>query len=248
MPAGLCPECGHPITVEPPYRTIIPWSQRRVGRFIHSYLLTVWLVLFHPRRFSEEVLSPNDGSRADAQSFRRLTVALATLSTMALFFVIARPHQLEQTQVVPTVVAATVVLSLWLNAVSKTASKMFARQTVPAGRSGRLVTLSHYTAAAMLLTPIHPAALLLIHALRHSSLHVLAMGVLLIWAGLTAIQVRLWLMPPLALLRTTMDLDRREVAAAALCLIGLWVRDSLWYLIVIPAALHFIAARILRII
>jgi hypothetical protein len=76
-----CPECGLAIDRSAGGVSRIPWAhRRRVGR-VRAYWATVRLATFRPRQLVEELNRPV--RYADAQRFRIVTVALASLGPIA---------------------------------------------------------------------------------------------------------------------------------------------------------------------
>ncbi len=71
--SNRCPECGHSLENLRSTESGIPWVHRRERGLLKSYWRTVWMVTFRNQRFSEECIRPV--SRADAQSFRWVTIA-----------------------------------------------------------------------------------------------------------------------------------------------------------------------------
>lgn len=75
-----CPECGATYDPEGLPFARVPWLHRqRLGR-LRAYWATVWMVLWRPRRFAEELCRPVRVSAADARAFRALTIRIAAFS------------------------------------------------------------------------------------------------------------------------------------------------------------------------
>ena len=76
----VCPECGLEFDPDAPPPPAVPWVARRtIGHFI-AYVRTVWLVVFRSREFARQAWKWSAIDPADSESFRRVTVAIATTS------------------------------------------------------------------------------------------------------------------------------------------------------------------------
>ncbi len=67
-----CPECGLEIDFAELAASQIPWVHRKSQGWLRSYWRTAWFVMFHNRRFREEICHRVD--YRDAQWFRWVTV------------------------------------------------------------------------------------------------------------------------------------------------------------------------------
>src|ERR1041385_7387891 len=74
LTVARCPECGLTLDFIEGGQSTLPWAHRRPGGFWRSYWRTVWLVMFHTKRFCREAYRPVD--LRDAQRFRYLSVAI----------------------------------------------------------------------------------------------------------------------------------------------------------------------------
>ena len=80
LEVARCPECGHAFDPSAPPPAQVPWLVRReIGAFT-AYWRTVSMVVLRPRHFAAQALATSSADARGAESFRRITVVLATVS------------------------------------------------------------------------------------------------------------------------------------------------------------------------
>ncbi len=166
-----CPECGLPIDRAAMSVSRIPWEhQDEIGRF-RACWRTTGLVMFHPRRFAEEMNRPV--SYARARRFQFIAVLLAWIAPTSWIVgslvselnpVFHGPGRLGW--YLEALVIASGLFALWvfLFLASGVISYWFHPSTLPVHRQNRAIALSYYACAPLAWLWL-PAAMLVLPAL-----------------------------------------------------------------------------------
>jgi hypothetical protein len=239
----ICPECGVEFKRKTVAASQLPWKQRQAIGFLDAYWRTVKLVLFHPRRFGTEVW---DGGRIhlrDANAFRWYTIAHAYVPLMVVWMSFAGPR-LSQRELIAFTCAMAVLLLAWLTTSTGLLVRFFKRQTVSADIQRRLVALSHFACAALSLSPIHMACLALCGAAwkvqgKDSMLFAAAVAA---WGAFTLVQLVLWWLNSMLLVREAMAVNEGELALIGFGFVVVWVLHAAFWLGLVPLVLFVIAS------
>lgn len=174
-----CPECGHDLTELRSGLPVIPWTLRRLHRWIPTFWTTVWLVTFRTRRFLNKFGQGVD--YRDARRFQWMVVVHAYLPILiasVYLYVTAPPGARVNeawasaqrggfpfTSDYPTLAgiayaefwpAALVHFGyiLFLFAASGAASYFFHPKSLPMRLQNNAVAMSYYAVAPLAWTPV----------------------------------------------------------------------------------------------
>jgi hypothetical protein len=166
-----CPECG--IAFDPTELSLaeIPWlcrNQLNIGA-IEAYARTVWLVLFHPRRFASQVHRPCQIGMLEVRLFTTVSIWIATVSFIGALVIASwlsrfPPARLAVADLLPNLLivgpGALVFFTIATRVDSRpvSVSMRFAEEI-------RYRRLAHFCCAALGLMPIVPIAALMAGAL-----------------------------------------------------------------------------------
>lgn len=161
LPANRCPECGREFDPAVLAASALPWPQRRKIGWFRAYWRTVWLVVFHSRRFCGEFSFPV--SYPDAQRFRWLTVLhvyLCILVPSIAYCLLSGQSKWRYPLLQDLmgdawgVVALQVAGLCALGVVTGLPSYWFHPRRLPIAAQNRAIALSYYASAPLALMPL----------------------------------------------------------------------------------------------
>ena len=244
-----CPECGAAADLDALSQPQIPWVYRKGKGLFRSYWQTVWLVMFHARRFHEEM--SRDISEDHARKFRRVTflhvvVPVAVVASGLYFADVAVRtrgfNALEILGVGGGSAAALACVWLFLWATSSIAGDFLRDDRISEELQNRAVALSYYTCAPMLGMPLVG----LINIIVQVSCNGLILGsaieaaAIIIAGCLPLILLAWWVHSVLALARYVLLLSLWEQVRFEATLFVLWVGTALATLVVLPLAIFYL--------
>jgi hypothetical protein len=243
----ICPECGAEFK---PSKLLgasqLPWKQREVTGFLDAYWHTVALVLLHPRRFGTEVWDGGRIHMRDARAFQWYTVAHAYFPLLIVWLSFAGPH-LRQRELIAFTSAMAILLLVWLMKSTQLLVNFFKKQTMSADVQRRLVALAHFSCAALALSPIHIGCLALCGGAfklegQDSMLFIAAACV---WGAFLLVQLGMWWVASMLLVREAMNVNEGELAMIALAFVVFWALHAAFWLGLVPYIL-FVVGKGLR--
>lgn len=239
---GRCPECGYPFTERTVFGTRLPWIHRAVIGFNDAYWRTISLVIAHPERFARDASSGTRLIERDGTYFRWLTIAIAFGPAMILTG-FALGHALSGRALLWGLVAAAVLVAVWLDGITRMPVSLFRHQYLASDRLERVVAMSHYTCAPLVLMPLHLAAAALVLAARSLPLHdpVFVAIAVLAWLILAVVQIGLWLRAAAVLARRTMNTSGTDIAALLIAVVIGWAWKTAIYLVGMPVLMFWSA-------
>jgi len=167
--AERCPECGQVYAEVPPSPLRLPWVHRRHLGLLTAYWRTVRLVLFDPRRLSDEVQHPL--SLRDGRRFWFLTIIHAYLpllaAMVALYLSLSPQQRVESGLFMPIyspvfpAVSLNIGLLLFIAAATGWPSYYCHAKHLPIEQQNRAIALSYYACAPLAMLPIAMALIML---------------------------------------------------------------------------------------
>jgi hypothetical protein len=155
----------------------------------------------------------------------------------------ALSRQLDGNRLLWALAAATVLLLVWLTGLTRVPVTLFRHQYLASDRLERVVSMSHYTCAPLVLTPLHlPAAgLVMASGSFPGHQHVFVAIAVLLWVVLIAVQMGLWFRAAAVLSRRTMNADAGDLLFLLLAMLIGWGWKSAVYLVGLPALMWWSA-------
>jgi hypothetical protein len=242
---AVCPECGTPFRPRAAAASQLPWKQRETRGFFDAYWSTVRLVLTQPKKFGLEVWEGGRIPSRESNRFRWATIVHAYLPLTAVFISLAGPL-LPKHMVVPYITITGIFILLWLEKSTRLIIGFFNKQTMSADVHRRLVSLGHFTCAALALSPVHLALMAatgVAYKLEgpNGLLFASTAGA---WGLFTLTQLVLWLRSTLLLVREAMNCNEGELLMIALAFIVAWVFYAALYLVGLPLAVYWFVGQI----
>jgi hypothetical protein len=237
----ICPECGSEFRPNQQAASQLPWKQRQAIGFLDAYWRTVKLVLFHPRRFGLEVWEGGRIHQRDANAFRWITVAHAYVPLLIVWLSFAGPN-LRHDELITFTAAVGLLLLVWLMKSTYLLVSFFKKQTMSADVQRRLVALSHFTCAALALSPIHIACLALCGAAYklEGADSLLFIATACVWGAFLLFQLILWWLNSMLLIREAMNVNEGELGAIGLGFALVWLLHGAFWLGLVPFVLYMI--------
>jgi hypothetical protein len=239
---GHCPECGHAFNERTIFGTRLPWIHRKVIGANEAFWRTASLVIARPVQFARDAAGGTRLVERDGTYFRWLVMGVAFVPALVLAgFGIVR--LLSGEAMVLALVASTVLLLLWLDGISRVPVSLFRHQYLASDRLERVVAMSHYTCAPLVLTPLHlpVAGLFLISRTVPGYQHVFVAIAVLAWLTLGAVQAGLWIRAAYVLSRRTMGSSGGNLLFLIVAIVMGWTWKTVIYLLALPALLWWSA-------
>lgn len=165
LPSSRCPECGTEFDPAALPFARIPWLHRKRLGWVRAYVSTLKMILSGPERFATELCRPVRICADDALRFRRMTVALATVTTLLLAATLIlfswNVSRLSFGAIRPAQLAALICMTLigtacfWLILYLATDMPTFIWRGLPGQRHNDLGPLHHYASAPLIFLTVH---------------------------------------------------------------------------------------------